>query len=194
MSAPIPSDVSYAIINVDEVPGSKLSLDVRLSRKVNEDELRTIAHELRRQRSGEYQRVFIVYYLPEMQVDAGGWATSHFNPELEVRIQGLSDEQEQTLRRTDVDTSREIIGRWLDDTPFVGRRISIYRSHGKLFVEQAFKDGSTMHEELMERPTATGTAYRKVHEANGDAFYVINAQGNLEIRDAEGIISTAMRL
>tara|TARA_Y100001972_G_scaffold36162_1_gene44709 strand:+ start:10392 stop:10505 length:114 start_codon:yes stop_codon:yes gene_type:complete len=31
-----------------------------------------------------YDRSFVVFYLPGMEVDAGGFATAHHNPDLKV--------------------------------------------------------------------------------------------------------------
>ena len=66
------------------------NLDVRLNQKVSQDVLRAIALELKSNDSRQYDRTFIVYYLPAMNVDSGGWATTNFNPTLDVRILGLT--------------------------------------------------------------------------------------------------------
>ena len=86
----IPTDVSYSVIATDNVPGIKRSLDVRLNKEVSEETLRAIALKLKSNESQEYERTFIGYYLPGMTIDAGYWATTHFNPTLDVRILGLS--------------------------------------------------------------------------------------------------------
>ena len=61
-------------------------LDIRLNREVQEDVLRSIAMELKSSDRKKYERTFMLYYLPGMEVDAGGWASTHFNPDLEVII------------------------------------------------------------------------------------------------------------
>ena len=71
-------DASYEIINASRVPGVQCRLDVRLSRKVGEEALRSIALKLREEESEEYERMFIAYELPGMMPGAGAWATSHF--------------------------------------------------------------------------------------------------------------------
>ena len=83
---PIPEDVTYTIVGTDIIPGIKRSLDIRLNREVREDVLRSIAMELKSSDRKKYQRTFMLYYLPGMEVDAGGWASTHFNPDLEVII------------------------------------------------------------------------------------------------------------
>ena len=91
----IPDDMSYSIIDSTAIAGIKRSLDVRLNKRVTEDTLRAIALKLKSQDSRDYDRTFITYYLPGMTVGAGAWATTHFTPDLEVKILGLSTEEEK---------------------------------------------------------------------------------------------------
>jgi hypothetical protein len=79
-AAVVPDDVSYSVIQADIVLGIRKSIDVRLTKKVSEATLRAIALELKAGDSRLYDRTFIVYYLPDMPVGAGGWATTHFDP------------------------------------------------------------------------------------------------------------------
>ena len=90
-------DVSYSIINSTATAGIKRSLDVRLNKRVAEDTLRALALKLKSQDSRDYDRTFITYYLPGMTVGAGAWATTHFRPDLEVKIWGLWTEEEKKL-------------------------------------------------------------------------------------------------
>ena len=91
----IPADVRYSVIQTNIVTGIRKSIDVRLDKEVSEDALRAIAVELKSGDSRHYERTFIVYYLPEMPVGGGGWATTHFDPGLEVRILGLAGQEER---------------------------------------------------------------------------------------------------
>ena len=56
----------------------KRSVDIRLKRKITEDELLKVAHQIRKMDPRENERTFILYYLPGMKLDAGAWAKSHF--------------------------------------------------------------------------------------------------------------------
>ena len=105
----IPADVTYSIIDSDTYLDYKRSLDVRLNKKVSEKTLQAIALKLKAQDSRNYERTFICYYLPDMEVGTGAWATTHFNPNLDVRIQGLTVEQEEVLKQQPDDPSREVI-------------------------------------------------------------------------------------
>lgn len=85
---PVLVDEAYSVVDSKIIPGVKRSLDIRLNKQLSEEELRVIAHKLKAQDSRPYERTFIGYYLPGMPVNAGYWATTHFNPNLEVRILG----------------------------------------------------------------------------------------------------------
>jgi hypothetical protein len=190
----IPADVTYTVINTEVIPGIKRSLDVRLSRKVEEDVLRSVALNLKRDDPKRYERTFIVYYLPDMEVGAGGWATTHFNPELEVKILGLTAKQEESLATKVEDVAREVVGSWLDQSPMVGGRISIYRKEGMLYMERTFKDGSSSNKELAEKPSSGGKRFEEKGGSRFGEHYIIDEQGNLQIRDQEGLIATAKKI
>ena len=193
-AAPIPKDVTYTIIDKNIVRGIKRSLDIRLNNKVSEEVLLSIAMKLKNSDSNTYERTFIGYYLPDMEVNVGYWATTHFNPDLKVRILGLTAEQEQALKQKPKDPSREIIGRWLDERPFAGNRITIFRKDGKVFVENTYKDGSSGTRELLEKKSPLGRRFDRVGESTAGDHWILNSDGNLQLRDNEGLIATAKKI
>ncbi len=189
----IPDDVSYSIIDSSTLPGIKRSLDVRLNKKVSERTLRAIALKLKSQDSRDYDLTFITYYLPGMAVGAGAWATTHFMPDLEVRILGFTAEEEQKLVAAPAPADREIIGRWLDEV-IIGSRITIFREDGRLFIEEMFKDGSSLKKELVEKKAPLGRRFDKVEGSRAGDHWVLGSDGNLQIRDNEGLIGTAKKI
>lgn len=193
-TATIPSDVSFSIMDSSTLPSIKRRLDVRLNRKVSEQGLRAIALKLKNQDARVYDRTFIFYYLPGMTVSAGAWATTHFTPDLEVRILGLTAEDENKLVTQPQPTNREIIGRWLDETPLIGSRVTIFREKGKLFIEQMFKDGSSHKTELVERKSPLGRRFDKVESSSAGDHWVLGSNGDLQVRDNDGLIATHMKI
>ncbi len=189
----LPSDVSYTILSDEAMPPHRRSLDVLPNKKVSEDVLTTIAHELRNRDPRTFERTFIVYYLPGMEVGTGGWATSHFNPDLKVAILGTTHEQEQALTSERPSPGRDVVGEWLDDRPFMASRLTIYRSREQLFLERRYPDGSSSDHQLRERSTQGGRRFEEVGRQTGD-YFLLNARGDLEIRDAEGLLGTARRV
>ena len=187
----IPDDVSYSIIDSTAIAGIKRSLDVRLNKRVAEDTLHAIALKLKSQDSRDYDRTFIVYYLPDMTVGAGAWATTHFTPELEVKILGLSTEEEKKFSA--VPANREIVGQWLDEIPYASSRITIFHEGGKLYVEQMFADGSSHKKELVEKRSPLGRRFDQVDAATAGDHWILDSRGNLQLHDNDGLIRTAKR-
>lgn len=187
----IPKDVTYTIIDKNIVPGIKRSLDIRLNRKVSEDVLEAIAVKLRSSDAANYERTFIGYYLPGMKVDSGYWATTHFNPDLEVRILGLALDEEGTLTdRVDV-PNREYIGSWLDERPYLANRTVIFKMGAKVSMENTYKDGSTGRTELVEIMSQRGRRFEKAGGSPAGEYYLITSSGRLELWDDEGRIFQA---
>lgn len=189
-AATVPSDVSFSIIDSSTIPGIKRRLDVRLNRKVSEQTLRTIALKLKAQDSRAYDRTFITYYLPGMAVGAGAWATTHFNPVLEVRILGLTAGEMAQPEPT----NRQTVGHWRDERPGVAGHITIFREEGKLFVERKFKDGSSLKKEIVEKKSPLGRRFNYVEGSTYGDHYVLRPNGDLQIRDTEGLITIARKM
>lgn len=166
--------------------GQKYELDIRLTKKVDERELKEIANELRRERK-QYKRLWIFYYLPGMETGAGAWATTHFTPDLEISILGLTSEEEKKLTKDALNQSRDTIGIWMDDRPYVGSTITLYRENGKLFLKIKYKDGSGSNDEMTESSDAIGT---KLVEKGGNVhgeYFVLDKKGNLHAGGEGGL-------
>ena len=84
----IPVSTDYTILTDEALADIKGTLVIRLSQEIGEEELRRIARDLRRDGRRHFERLFITYYQPGMTIGAGAWATTHFNPDLEVQIWG----------------------------------------------------------------------------------------------------------
>lgn len=187
-------DITYSIIDSYIFLDYKRSLDVRLNKKISEDALRVIAFKLKAQDPRSYERTFICYYIPGMEVGAGAWATTHFNPNLKVKILGMTADQEKALKQLPDDPSREVIGIWLDESPFIGSRITIFRQNRKLFLENMYTDGSSGKKEFVEKLSGKDRTFRKKEGSSVGEFYLIDNQGNLQLWDQEGIIWTAKKI
>lgn len=190
----IPAVVSYEIINQSTVPNIKRSLDIQLNRTISEDDLATIAHELKGLDSNSYTRTFIGYYLPGMKRNSGYWATTHFNPNLDVRILGLTSEQDAVLRQPAANQSREVIGSWIDTRPYIGHKVCIFKNNGNLYMEMTFGDGSKGKEKLVEKQSSLGRRFQKpAHSPAGD-HWILDSRGDLQLHDNDGLISIATKI
>ena len=180
-------DLTYRIIQENKIPDIKRSVDIRINCRVSKDKLREIALTIKAKDKSQYERTFICYYLPNMIVDEGAWATTHFNPELEVKILGAIEEELEILGEASAsDTEREIIGIWLDEN--IPAKLVLFRKNGNSFIETTYKDDSVGTYEMIEKSTSRGLRFdNKKGSAFGD-HYLINKNGELELRDDEGLI------
>lgn len=175
----------YSVISESESNNYKRSIDVRLSEKVSEKELRAIAMELKESEKKAYDRTFIIYLLPDMEVNSGAWATTHFNPDLEVQILGFTLEQEQKMARDAASETRDLVGVW--EAESLGARLTLYRENGKLYLDAKYAEGSDSIEEMIETKSATGTQLvGKGGNPHGD-YIVLDGKGNLQAEDGYGI-------
>lgn len=68
----------FTIIQESQLHKIKKSIDIRLQKKISEQELTKIAKYLKASKCRGFERVFMVYYLPDMTPGSGAWATTHY--------------------------------------------------------------------------------------------------------------------
>jgi hypothetical protein len=189
----IPNDVSYSVETTAIRPGIKRSLDVHLNKKVSEEVLAAIATKLKAEDTRQYDRTFITYYISEVDKPKAMWATTHFNPTLKVEICGLSSEDAKSLLAVPMPPSREVIGRWLDETPYAPCLVTIYREDDKFYIEERSKNNSCFSRQLVERQTDTGRRFDKAEHSDAGDHWLIDAGGNLQARDNDGLITATKK-
>ena len=175
----------YEIIGRDRSGNTRCSFDVRLEERVPESSIRNIAEEIKSREAEECERTFIVHYLPGMQVNAGGWATSHFTPNLEVNILGQTLEQANSAPPL---LDGEVVGRWRRDVLPPGW-LTIVRRDNQLIARWDYADGSNSEDSLDESRLPDGRLRFEDQggNANGD-YYVMETDGRLGLYDEDGQI------
>ena len=171
--------VTYSVISENDFAGVRRSIDVRLNSKVSSQILHSIAWQIKKAESQNYERTFISYWLPGMKVGSGAWATTHFDPELEIQILGLTQEEEERMARESTSQSRGIVGVWLDDRPYVGATLTLYYKNRRLYLESRYKDGSGSTDEMTEQLYDFG---KKLVEESGNPhgeYFVLDSKGDL---------------
>jgi hypothetical protein len=155
-----------------------------LSEPIRESELRAIGQEIHQAHPG-FQRTFIAYWLPDMVVGTGAWATTHYNPELEVRVLGMSVEQEKALRPTVPDS--RVIGHWRDRSQ-VGGFMTITRDGSATEFVQRFTDGSELRRKVREQRSGGTRRFEPTERVTDGEYYILATDGWLEIHDDDGLI------
>ncbi|MFB3910057.1 MAG: PDZ domain-containing protein [Candidatus Eisenbacteria bacterium] len=182
---------TYRVESDERLPGVKRSVDVILDHKVSIEELRAIAVEIKEADTHEYARTFILYYLPGMQVGAGAWASSHFDPELEVKILGPSMDKEEGARRSGESVGKETLGCWVDNS--IGGGVwKLYRERARLVMNLIFSKDFHVAFRLSDPiSTAGGSEYHVAPgEDNPDGLWFVVTGGRLQVWDNMGLVST----
>lgn len=178
--------INYSIISKESIRNVKCSFNIRLSKKANKQQLKNIAWNLKNNLHKEYQRIFIVYYLPGDIVGSGGWATSHFNPDLEVEIYGSTIEEDRATRnRVNKIHFKYVLGKWIDN--YDGCIITLLKKNNTFYIDKAYSDGSSQSK-LRVKILKNQKRYYPV-ENDFEEYYLINKQGNLEVYDYKGYIT-----
>lgn len=185
----VSNEIQYTIINEEKYLDIKTSIDVRLKSEVDEQTITQIAKELEKERRGKYKRIFINYYLEGMKVGEGAYALSHFNPNLEVQILGFTKEEKTKLLENTSPLESNLIGRWIDNTPYSGGVITISRNANILELSIKYKDGSKSSKKLIEKIVNGQKRWIEEDNVFGE-YYVLNNDGNLSFYDTEGLVKT----
>ncbi|WP_417910707.1 hypothetical protein [Candidatus Electronema sp. PJ] len=179
----------YAIEKRDVLGDIKLSLDIRLKNKISEKQLRQLALALKGKEHNKYERIFIFWYLPGMEIDAGAWATTHFKPNLEVRILGVTIEEEKELTASDEKRKGFVIGKWFDNS-IIGGKYTLMNNNGTITMYIDFADGSNLEEEMIESSQSNLLRYDDKDENDHREYYIINSNGELAVYGRSGLSRT----
>lgn len=187
---------SYEITSDTSLHHYKRTVEVRISERVSESELRDLGEEILNTASRRYDRTFITYYLTSMKVGSGAWATTHCDPDMKVAICGTTSDQKKTLiaESQKRNAGRDMIGTWRIEAPYVSRTIALFREDGKIERERIWKDGSSSIVEMSETKTKLGMRYQEKDADGSSDYYIINKKKDLELCDSYGLVDTGSQI
>jgi hypothetical protein len=181
--------INYKVIEKNDLGTVKGTIIIGLEKKVAKDFLHKMALNLKESQSKKYDRLFIEYYLPGMKPGSGAWATSHFNPNLEVRILGTTIEEEKALMGEPKESLDGLIGEWLDESPYFGAKYSLIKKNEKIIMVKKFKDGSGSEKEMIQKNHSGRLRFEEKKGNDFGEYYLIEKNGDLGVYDSAGLIS-----
>ncbi len=187
----IPEDVKWEITKEEPNPGlSKNNIEVTLNKKIDKETLQKIAMEIRQDR-GEYNKLWIFYYIPNM-TEGMAWATTHFTPNLEINIIGSTESEDAiTSKTTDIDG--EILNKWRSEKSLMGATLVLYKNQSnKLIMRITFKDGGKIDSEIIES-NLNGIIKYQDDNKHGE-FYILESNGNLGLYGNNGKFDEAIKI
>jgi hypothetical protein len=187
----IPAEAPYTIISDRDEGPARREIEVRLNKKVTPEILREIALELKSRQERQHERTAIFYYLPVGFPELAGqpWASTHFRPELDVKILGLSKQEEDAMRMIPLDHKGRRIGAWLQDNQYKMLDL-IYDEDGAIKIAEIRSPTERSDSNMIEMPSPTGRRFKK---ASGSNIYDVDYAGNLRIFNADGQVLSAAR-
>lgn len=156
----------------------KVVVNLELSEKISEKELKKIAKKIRKfEDADKYDNVWIFYFLKGTKENSGAWATTHYSPELEVKILGATEKEERNLKSKVQNIDGDIVGKWYEEQ-YTSSSIVIYKKNGKFYAKTIFKNGQEMIENLQEENVKLGTKYYDKENGVGE-YYIVLKNGEL---------------
>lgn len=187
----------YSIGGDQRKPPHKRVVTVHLKQRITRDEIRTIAHEIKDADPTYYRRVFILYTLWDGigEQPIGCWATSHFEPDLKIIINGKTqDEHDRFLEKGREELkNKNVVGSWVDESPVVGGLVTIKKEGTAFCSITIFKDQTILKRRLVEVSSHVGRRFNCPDSRSGDHF-IVDRSGDLQIRDRDGLILIARKV
>lgn len=186
--------INYIIIEKSTFGSAKISIDVKLDKRVSKEYLQDFALYLQNNEPIKYDRMFISYYLPGMIKSKGAWATTHFNPDLKVEILGISIEEEEALQKKSNSNQDKIIGEWLYEAPYVGAKYTFIKRNDKIVMIIKYKDGSGSEKEMIQKKQSGKVRFEEKKPNVYGEYYMIEKSGNMGVYDNDGLIQIMRKI
>lgn len=122
-----------------------------------------------------YDRAFISYFLPGMSTEDGAWATSHYNPDLEIIFL-----RPVALDAASASSGESIRGEWIFET--MGERLTLVYREGRTLMRHTSETAE--YEDVLAEIMNTGV-FEIEDNAMGE-YYMIEDNGSLGIYRKNG--------
>lgn len=164
---------------------------VQLDGRITEDEIKAIAHKIKNSDARDFTTTLIFFHLPDKNTELNlPWARASFGfggPALQVDFFGLSKDDESKILGTPPTPDGIMLGRWIDSSQVY----VIYQKAGRFKLDITVKGGGTYTVDLVEKKSALGRMFQDPDEPFD--HYVIDSNGDLQIRDESGLIEMARK-
>jgi hypothetical protein len=187
----IPTDVKYTVISeVKNDSINKVNIDIQLNKKVTEEVLGLIGEKLKADLKLEnYSQIWMFYYLPDMKVGSGAWATTHFTPGIEIKILGATQNQTDTSVKKADEVEGNIIGKWKEDQ-YTSAVYVIYENNNQTIIRTLFANGQKSDDQLKSSKENSSTRYDYKSEGFNGEYFKVNANNELEFYNKENKLFT----
>jgi hypothetical protein len=180
---------TYKIVKEETLSVVKREVDVLLEGRVSKEVLAALARKIRSS-TDVYERTFIGYRI-KGENSAVYWATTHYNPDLKIVINGGTKEEVQKMQATSLNEEGTIVGHWVVTNGY-NCKMTVSILSGKYFIKTVFADGSSQKDEYKLTKENSKLRLEKPNEFG--EYFLIDLNGNLEFWDKDGKFYTATKL
>ncbi|MFD2917708.1 hypothetical protein [Psychroserpens luteus] len=171
----------------------KTRIYIRIPKEITKDEITEIAEYLRIEYN-QNKLLYISYLLPKMGPSLLGWANASYNPNLEIKINGIKNVVAETLKNIKVPKeSSEVIGKWYDDSPHTKSSHLIYKIGEKYKMKSLLDDGKYDTNRDLEYSNENGKDKFTYDNDDGE-YLMIESDGSLGIYDNNGLIVISTKI
>jgi len=178
------------ILKEEKFKNIKKSIYIQIPKQLTEEQIKEIAQQIKRD-NVNFERLFILYLLPDMKIGRGAWATSHYNPTLEINIMGVDQATEEKLKNVDT-VEGELVGKWYDNSPYGEHTVVIYKANGQFKMIEKFKDGRERKKDL--KASKHNGKQKFTYDNDYGDYLIIEMDGSLGSYDRDGFISASKKI
>lgn len=176
--APVP----FTITQDEAREGRPRKMEVLLPRRLNDAELAQVAAAVR-DTGKVWPRTFIGFRV-EGQQDKAYWANAMFDPDYKAHVIGLSEQDYNTLRKVDLSSYQNVLGRWMLDGA-LGHFLVLYQKGGKYQMDSVFTTGKFTRPYVAKKLSDGDLQLTEPDNGHGE-YYVLKPDGTLEGWGKEG--------
>ena len=108
----------------------------------------------------------------------------------DFQIIGIDTQKEKEFLEIIKNEKRDIIGQWIDESPYGGGLLILFKENGKIFFEQIYKDNSKSIKEQKMMKSSKGIRFEDVESSGSGEYTIVNKSGTLKYFDPDGLLFT----
>lgn len=169
----------YEILEDDVKRNVKRTVEVEISERMDEETLIALAEKIYALSNVKVERTFIFYRLANGS-DGSAWATTHYEPDLKVRIVGATASDYERIKNTNV-SEGEVLGSWMSSQG-MDSKITAYKKDGQVYIRQLYNIGPLYKEDPVYESTELdeGIKLQSENDKDHNEYYIINKKSDLE--------------
>lgn len=182
---------TYSILKTDLNNKRGFNVSIKISEKLSENDLETLARQIKTDINAKSEIGILFFYLTDMVVDNGAWATADFKPELKISILGQTKTDENKITEN-VNNIKDCVGLWTDDTEpgDILIRIRIDKSSGYVFEYVSATDPKPSELPIPLKKTFINGKTVFKDQDRIDQYFILENNGDLSAYDKDGYIVT----